>query len=201
MKIVCLTLTDRTYGKGAPHHDRAHAHFAERGLGDVGWFYGIHADRIGVNTTLMFHTDYNMGPMPTGCWLSHRAAWAACLLMDDEEFLILEDDAQFSEDWKVRYESARAVLPDDWDVLFLGSCTTTGRSQHVSGEVYEVRWPMCLQAYLVRRRALERMITTQDEARCYGPIDITLERHTWPHLRVYTVLPRIVDQFDTELPP
>lgn len=216
MRIVCITLNDADYtNMGGLYGDRAtgaagrparaRQHFAERGV-NAQFFQGIHAVQLGIDTTLPYEVDapgsgFRMVPKATGCWLSHRALWAACLLMDDEEFLILEDDAKFSEDWRTHYDAARTVLPTDWDVLFLGSCCTAGRSpRQVVGEIYEVRWPMCLQAYLVRRRALETMIRTQDEARCYGPVDITLQFHTWPHLRVYTILPRIVEQFNTDIP-
>lgn len=217
MKTFCITVNDDNYVRmGGLYGDRAdnarssishtRQHFLDRGV-DARFFYGLHAPNLGIDTTLPYEVDapgsgFRMGPKPTGCWLSHRALWAACLLTDEEEFLILEDDAKFPENWKQRFDAARSDLPSDWDVLFVGSCCTVGGpSQHVKGEVHEVRWPMCLQAYMVRRRALETMIRTQDEARCYGPIDITLRFHTWPKLRVYTVLPRIVEQFNTDIPP
>lgn len=171
------------------------------------FYAGINAPALGVDTTLLYEVDapgsgFKIGPKPTGCWLSHRASWAALLLLPDEEFFILEDDAQFLPDWRARFNEARANLPADWDVLFVGSCCTGGRpTSHVAGTVYEVRWPMCLQAYLVRRRALNVMIKTQDAARCYAPIDISLFFHTWAHLRVYTMMPSIVSQFDTNLTP
>lgn len=216
MKTFCITVNDDNYARMGGLYgthatgqvaslSRTRQHFADRGV-DATFFYGLHASKLGIDTTLTYEVDvpgsgFKMGAKPTGCWLSHRALWAACLLVQDDEFLILEEDAKFPEDWRARYEAARAALPADWDALFLGSCCTAGRpSRHVAGEVYEVRWPMCLQAYLVRRRALETMIRTQDESRCYGPVDITLTFHTWPKLRVYTVLPRIVEQFDTDIP-
>ena len=56
--------------------------------------------------------------------------------------------------------------------------------------------------YILHRRALDVLIDTQDEARCYAPIDISLMFHSLARLqRVYTVLPRIVDQFDKEIVP
>jgi len=206
MKVVCFTLTDPNYGKAGSRRERTIRHFAERGV-DAQFFYGIHAERIGLCTIHPFEVDqpgsaFNMGPMPVGCWLTHRAAWAAALLLPDEEFFFLEDDARFPLDWRARFDAARANLPDDWDVLFVGSCCAEDKNpRHVAGEVFEVRWPMATHAYLVRRKALPTMIESQDAATCYAPIDISTIFHTWPRLRVYTILPRVVDQFDTELPP
>jgi len=197
VRIVCIT-TFRA-------EEQRQRHFAERGVqADV--YRALHAEKLGLRTLNPYEVDapgsgFNMGAKPTGIWLSHRALWAALELVPEDEVLILEEDAKFPEDWRERFDRALRATPADWDVLFLGACCTTGRpTRHVADQVHEVQWPMCLQAYAVRRKALRTMIETQDAATCYGPIDITLTFHTFPKLRVYTVLPRIVDQFDTDIP-
>lgn len=229
MRTICITVNDDTYRRaGGMYGDRAgdpvpldisKQHFAERGLKDIRYFQGIHATKLGVDTTLTYEVDvpgsgYKMGPKPTGIWLSHRAVWAACLLMDSDvtsgrdvdaerdEFLILEDDALFVEDWKTRFDAAMMAMPRDWNAVFLGSCCAADKpTRHIFGEVYEVKWPMCLQAVLYRRRALRHMILTSDSARCYAPIDISLTFHTFETLGgVYTILPRLVHQRGTEIP-
>lgn len=198
MRTVCL-------GLGRAEQRRL-AHFAERGV-QADLFRGLDAQALGLRTLNPYEVDapgsgFNMGPKPTGIWIGHRMLWAALQLLPDDEVLVLEEDALFPPDWRDRFERALGAVPADWDVLFLGACCTAGKpKRHVNGEVYEVQWPMCLQAYAVRKRALGTMIETQDAATCYGPIDITLTFHTFSKLRVYTVLPRIVDQFDTEIPP
>lgn len=207
MKVICITLDDdyvRVIGSNTPRA-ATRVHLAARGV-DAQFFKGVDAAKLGLVTTHPYTFDDPNStliaePRVVGCWLSHRAVWSACLLADliEDEFLIIEDDAKFPENWKERYEAARVALPPDWDVLFLGSCCTAGRpTRHVAGDVYEVEWPLCLHAYLVRRRALGTMVATQDD--CWGPIDVTLFARTWPLLRVYTVLPRIIDQFDMVLP-
>lgn len=183
------------------HRRTWHQHFAKRGL-EPSYFYGISGHRIGVCTAVSYaepdRSFSNIGPTPTGIWLSHRTVWAACLLLDDDEFLILEDDAKFPEDWRERFDRAFADVPADWDVIFAGSCCTLGLSRrHVGGELYELSGgPMCLHGYCVRRKALLPLCEMVDEARVGQPIDTVLALHVLPRLRVYTILPRIIDQLD-----
>lgn len=207
MRIVCVTLWGgyeaQTPGVGNRTIERTRQHFAERGV-DAQFFYGIHAVKLGIDTTLPYEVDggpgcgFKMGPKPTGCWLSHRALWAALLLLPDQLFLVVEDDARFPEGWQAQVDQAVADA-GHFDMLFVGSCCTVGRPKtHIAGNVYEVKWPCCTHAYIVRRTSLETLIATQDEAKCYAPIDISLGFHTFARMsRVYTVLPRILDQFDT----
>lgn len=219
MRTICVTLNDEKYtsmgGLYGTHEGgkpsrlaRARQHFAERGV-NAQFFFGIHATQLAIENTLTYEVDnpgtnFRIGPKPTGCWLSHRAVWAACLLLSEdpnELFFILEDDAKFPEDWKERVEAAVRDARD-FDMLYIGSCCTEGRpTKHIAGNVYEVQWPLCNHGYIVRRSALMTMIETQDAARLYAPIDISLVFHTMEQLKVGTVKPRILDQFDTEIPP
>ena len=216
MRTICITVNDDNYTRmGGLYGDHAGAtipvtrtkqHFAERGV-EASFFHGIHAPKLGIDTTLPYEVDggpgcgFKMGPKPTGCWLSHRAVWAACLLLPDDLFFIVEDDAKFPENWKERFDKA-IVDAGQFDMLYVGSCCTGGKPKgHVAGDVYEVHWPLCTHGYIVHKRALEMLIKSQDEVRCYAPIDISLTFHTHAKLgRVLTVLPRILDQHETIIP-
>jgi len=184
--------------RGAP---RARAHFTEQGV-DAEFYWGIDIPRSGLVVTKAFE-DYDgsktiMGPRKAGTWVSHRALWAACMLLADEPMLLLEDDAVFPPDWKPRFEEAFDHTPQDWGMLFVGSCCTWSRpKRHVSGPVYEVKWPLCLHAYFVRgHKVLDHLVRTQDACGCYAPADIAVLEHSLSALRVYTILPRILDQAD-----
>jgi GR25 family glycosyltransferase involved in LPS biosynthesis len=207
MKTVCVTLTDRKYGKQSPHANHSQTHFSSIGL-DVQNFYGIHAERIGVNsvvTSLVIgasdpNRTQSIGMMSTGCWLSHRALWAALLLLPDDEFLVIEDDARFQENWKARFDRALADVPTDWDMLYVGSCCVSSTRRLVRGEVYDNAMPQCTHAYCVRRKALMPLCELADEAGVRKPVDTFLVHHATSRLRIYTVLPRIADQYDAVLP-
>jgi GR25 family glycosyltransferase involved in LPS biosynthesis len=204
MQIICITSDDK-YAKSGPRRERTVRHFAERGV-QAKFFHGVHAGHLGLRTVLPYELDrpgsgFNMGAGPTGCWISHRVAWAAALLLDHDLFFFLEDDAMFPEDWRARVDQA-ITDAGDFDFLNAGPCCAANKpSRRIAGSVHEVKWPFCCHAYIVRRRALIKLIETQDEARCYAPIDISLTLHTLPHLKAYAVVPRIVDQWDTELHP
>lgn len=220
MKTICLTLLEQdrkrnglasgavnpSMSKGRGAHD-TRAHFRDRGV-EATFFYGVHAEPVGIRTIHPYEVDapgsgFNMGAGPTGCWLAHRMAWAAAILMEDEEtFFFIEDDAIFPVDWKSRLDEAIADAPKSWDMIFAGSCCTADKPKtRVRGNLWHVRYPVCLHGYLVRRKALLPLIETTDKARCYAPIDISLVFHTLPELEVFTILPRLLEQYATELAP
>ena len=203
MRIICITVAgeyQRSHSTGRHTAEDEAEHFRALGV-PAQFFFGIHASKLGITTTVPYEVDipgsgYIMEPSGTGCWLSHRALWAALLLLPDEQFLIVEDDAKFPADWEAQFETTLRNTPGDWDMIYVGSCCAADKPrEHVVGNVWEVRWPFCTHGYFVTRSALKKLIDTQDEARCYAPIDISLTLHSLPHLKVYTVLPRILDQF------
>ena len=195
MRTICITI------RGTP---RAQVHFAERGLAPQ-IFHGIDAAKLGIQPMFPFD-DERPGPVAerVGCWLSHRLVWSACLLLPDDEFFILEDDARFTLDWRARLETARQHLPADWDVLFAGSgWTAKKRARRVSGQLYEFefvgKYPLCPHAVVVRRKALPVLIETMDYAGIRIPIDIALGLYAFPKLKVFGILPRIADQWGVHL--
>lgn len=208
-RTICITLRDASYisRSGGPRdHSRMREHFAARGISPT-YFYAVNVEPVGIRTIHPYEYDnpgsgYMMLPAQVGCWLAHRFLWSALLLLPDDVFLVIEDDAEFHADWRERTARAIADCPPDWDMLLIGNCDCAPKPKtHVAGEVWDVRWPATTHAYLVRRKALEALIDTTDAARCYAPIDLSLGFHSYAALKVYTLLPRAVDQFDTVLIP
>jgi GR25 family glycosyltransferase involved in LPS biosynthesis len=221
MRTVCVTVnegdepSDRMGGMrgdrptGAMSLSMTKKHFAERGV-QAQFFHGIDAAKLGIHTKNPYLIDgpppageppYKVGPKVVGCWLSHRALWAALLLLPDEHVLVLEDDALFPPGWQRRFDQAMADVPAGFDLLFVGSCCTADKPKSlVRGEVWDVRYPFCGHGYVVAKKALPVLIKTQDAATCYAPIDVSMAIHSLPNLRAYTVLPRILDQYATKIP-
>jgi hypothetical protein len=200
MRTICLTLWNSfksPYVDVVRSTSRAREHLAERGVKDVRFFYGLDGPRSKLTGTVV-NEGRLIDSRRMGNWLSQRALWAACLLLPDEPMLLLEDDAEFPLDWEPRFE--RAVRDaGDFEILFIGSCCAENKPRtHIAGNVYEVRWPMCTHAYVVSgHKVLEKLIDVQDQLPCYTHMDISMQLHSLPKLRTYTVLPRIVGQFDT----
>jgi GR25 family glycosyltransferase involved in LPS biosynthesis len=137
--------------------------------------------------------------------LTHYLLWGTMLYQPDESFVGLEFDVRFVEDWKERFDKAMSVLPDDWDMVYLGSCCTKGRnstsidlpSGSTSG-LYDVRYPLSGHAIMYRKKCLETLLTVHQKINM--PLDIAMFHLSLPKLRVYTILPRLCEQHGTPLP-
>lgn len=180
------------------------AHLKERGLHTYQFFNGLHAEKAGLATIHTYELDhpgsgFRMGFAPTGIWLSHYMLWSTLNFLHDDHFLVLEDDAQFPEGWHERFTQALRDVPPSFDMLYIGSCCCKGKTQtKIAGDVYDVRYPLCTHAYIVAKKALPVLLANSRKA--WAPVDISMTLECHPHLKVYTVLPRIVDQFDTVIP-
>jgi len=200
VKTMCLTLPE-----WPERTARTAAHLAERGLEDVTWVWGINAAVAGLTTSHCYEVDhpgsgFKIGPKLTGVFLGHYLLWSVCHALPDSHFLLLEDDVILPVDFRERMVQALQDVPPDFDFLFLGSCCCKGHpTTHIKGDVYDVRYPQCNHAMVVAKKALPVLLATQ--RKCYGPVDCVLIFHTFPQCKVYTVLPRMAEQINTEIPP
>lgn len=180
------------------------AHFKERGIHSYQFFDGLHAEKAGLSTVHPYEVDhpgsgFRMGFAPTGIMLSHYMLWSVLNFLHDDHYFIMEDDAKFPEDWHARFTQALRDVPKDFDMLYIGSCCCKGRPQtQIKGEVWEVKYPQCTHAYILAKKAVPQLLA--DHRKFYAPVDIALTFHSHPNMKVYTVLPRICDQFDTVIP-
>lgn len=118
----------------------------------------------------------------------------------EDSFWVMDDDSEFIPDWRVHYESAMAVLPNDWDVVILGHCCCVGRPTTLVGNnLYDIRYPLSTHAFMVHKKALPTLHRVH--MRMWAPMDIAMFHESFPLLRVYTILPRIAGQRGIPLPP
>lgn len=167
-------------------------------------FNGIHCETSGLRTKFPYEVDapgsgWNIGMKPVATWLSFYMMYAAWQYMPDDYFLQLEWDCQLPKNWRERAEQALADVPPDFDMLYLGSCCCKDRPKtHIKGDIWQVRWPQCGHCTIIAHKALPTILRTQRKV--YAPLDLSLFFHTLPELKVYCVLPRIAEQFNTQLP-
>lgn len=147
-----------------------------------------------------------IGAKHVAATLTHYMLWNMMLYdtndygWSEDYFLALEFDVRFVDGWKPMFEVAMAAMPKDWDMIFLGSCCCKGREQiQISSNVVEVRYPLCGHAIMYRKKCLETLLTIHQKINM--PLDIAMLMLSLPKLRVYTILPRIVEQHATFLPP
>ena len=140
--------------------------------------------------------------------LTHYLLWGMMEYQPDESFVALEFDVRFVEGWKEQFNRAMQVLPDDWDLVYLGSCCCKGRNivavpqrEPFTDEInlFDVRYPLCGHAIMYRKKCLETLLTIHQKINM--PLDIAMFHLSLPKLRVYTILPSIVEQHNTFLPP
>jgi hypothetical protein len=145
-------------------------------------------------------SGYRIGPKSVALCVSFLSFWTMCMFLEDEHILFIEWDCKLQPDWRERTEQALRDAPADFDFLFLGSCCTEGKPKtHVKGDIYNVAYPMCNHFQIVAKKAMPTLLRTQ--RKIYAPADISLAFHAFPHLKVYTLLPRCADQADTVIPP
>lgn len=141
-----------------------------------------------------------IGPKHIAACLSHWTLWKTLSYLPEDRFWALEYDCRFPADWQDQYDRAMSVMPEDADVIFLGSCCTQGReAKHIGENVYEVHWPLCGHAWEIRKKALPVLL--KEHQRIWAPLDIALMFGALPKLRVYTILPELISQHGTFTPP
>lgn len=180
------------------------AHFKERGM-EAEPFNGISAAVSGLKTTHNYEVDapgsgWNMGTKPVATWLSFYMLWSALNLLPETHFATLEWDCQLPENWRARTEAALRDVPQDFDMLFIGSCCAEGGpKKSVAGEVYATQHVQCGHFTILAHKALPVLLRTLRKV--WAPLDIQVMREALPLLKTYVVLPRIANQFETVLPP
>lgn len=132
--------------------------------------------------------------------LSHILLWKVMSYSPEDRWWSFEYDVRMAPNWQQEYERAMSVMPDDVDIIFLGSCCCRGRpTTHIGENVYEVKYPLCGHAQEIRRSALPVLL--QEQQKICMPLDIALYHQAFPKLKVMTILPPIVVQHGTPLPP
>lgn len=200
LKTYCITLPETPDATIA-----AQKHFAERGVEDVEFVWGLHAEIAGLATAHTYErdnpgTNFRMGYKCTGIWLAHWLVWQIAMRTDAEYIMVLEADAKFDEDWKEKFDDAMKHVPKGFGFLHLGHCAIEGHPKaHIGGNVYESKHAQCAHCYIVQRSILPFMLKTI--RKCYAPIDIALLLEIFPFVPTYVVVPRIVSQFNTIIPP
>lgn len=142
-----------------------------------------------------------IGPKHIAASLTHILLWKVMKYQPDESFVALEFDVRFVPDWQEKFDSAMSVLPDDWDLVYLGSCCCAGRETYRVGEsnLYDVRYPLCGHAIMYRKKCLETLLNIHQKINM--PLDIAMYNLSLPKLRCYTILPPICYQHNTIVAP
>ena len=167
-------------------------------------FCGIDGRVSGLTTAHTFEVNCPgagecIGIPTVSLYLSHYMLWKVLEYQEGDYFLILEDDCRFEADWRPRLDAAWAILPDDWDVLFLGSGGNNALRRNMVGRHSNLfrQTAMCLHCYMVRKKALPVMLDKM--MRVCSPVDIGLVHQAFQHLKVFRIQPSLAGQWQTKI--
>ena len=126
----------------------------------VRWFWAFDG------ATIPKPAGHNPPPGAFGCALSHLVAWATALNgeeLENEPLLFFEDDAYLCDEFFEKLATALPLVPDDWDILYLGGEILAGRPQpEIVAEGHDVKVGKVsnvnrLHAYAVKASAMTRL--------------------------------------------
>ncbi len=191
--------------KWLDRYERAKSYFESQWLSNILWVCGIHAEVSGVRSAKKYMRDdpeenYFIPQKTVGVNLSAYIAYSVMLSHPEvTHWLFLEDDARFVDGWQDKLAQALSDCPNDFDYLIGGSCCCNGRpTTHIKGEVFEVKYPMCGHMSVIASKCLPTVLERQRNMSSPGDVEKFFE--VFPHLKTYTILPRIAEQENTELP-
>ena len=199
MKIPTVILTCT----GSTRTEWTIVHLKQAGVDDLDWFVGISGKRSGLKASIPYEIDnpgsgYLIPDKHVGCTLSHLMLWKALWFNGDEDFwMIVEDDVRLRPNWRERVEYAIKTVPEDWDIIYPGSCCSNGRRGKEVGDGLFEGMPLCTHCYIVRCKALPKLIDTNEEI--WAPIDLQMYHKSAHLLKCYTLFPRVADQDGTKL--
>ena len=203
MNIPTIVLTS----SGSDRSAIFHKHLTEAGIADYYVFSGINGPKSGLKASIPYEIDnpgcgYLINPKHVGCSLSHLMLWKALQFNEQSEtnsdyYMIVEDDVVFRDTWRERVEYALKTVPNDWDMIYPGSCCTHGRRGKEVGDGLFEGEPLCTHCYIVRHKALKTLIDTNEEI--WAPIDLQIHFKSGHLLKRYLLFPRVADQYGTQL--
>lgn len=211
VKVVLQTvetahcITDRGHRKpqdqrrvGRGLSDRLIVSAKKAGIKSVKLHRAVMANRWGLQTRYTYEVDnpgsgYRIGPKEIGIYLSHWTLWSHLEKLGESAYFIVEDDSVFRPGFMENLEKAAYHLPEDWDIIYVGSCCTKNKVfDHLGGNLYDVRYPACTHAMVIRHKTLRILLDELQKAD--APVDLALSQMILPQLKSFTILPRLVDQ-------
>lgn len=149
----------------------------------------------GVDGKAVGPVDYPGGRGAYGCLESHRRLLEKCLTEGIQSVMVFEDDVVPCENFHQRLADLFAVLPPDWDAVFLGG-QVMGDIQHIHqglARVTGTRGVHRTHAYIVRGSYIEKLYRTWSERRGHcDQIWGTIQRED----QVYLAVPWLAGQAD-----
>jgi glycosyl transferase family 25 len=124
------------------------------------------------------------------CAASHRQVLADAVADGVERLFIFEDDAGFDADFNAKFDDFIGKLPDDWQMLYLGSWPYSIIDVGIEG-IRKTQGNILTHAYGAKREIFQDLIDASHDA--VNPIDVAYGL-LHQHVTTYMAHPSIVIQ-------
>ena len=161
-------------------------------------------------------------PGMIGCWLSHYGIWLNIIRNNEDNVLVLEDDAFPAADYKQRINKVLAEIPKDYDLVYfgcIGTCEVSGNNFYkiLDGEkgnevvyqdnkklenIVKPAFPLATHAYMISQKGAKKLLNNEKIKKVLYHIDFTLSNVVYndkdSNFKVFAVLPPLINQgFDS----
>lgn len=183
--------SDKTYLINLPARtDRmriAKQQFERAGITDYTIFPAIDARRLKLTGT----TEANQGLI--GCFMSHYFILHEAILNKYKRITVFEDDVLLVQDFKNKYETAMAQIPDKWQLLYLGYYERTGAAKiKVSENITIPKNTWGTHAYMVQNDGIKIIYDNLQTIRSH--IDVQISEDIVQKMYTYCISPAICHQ-------
>lgn len=191
-KAFCITLSD------TPDREKsAREQLKSVGI-DAKFIYGINGYKLGLKSSSpdIYNTptkeEYTtMGSI--GNFLSHIIVWKICEQLEDDEFLIFEDDIVFTHDFNKKFEKLYLNLPTNWDMVYVGGIKWGDNNflNKIGDGIVQTKVGGT-HAYLIKKHVIRILLKSFEPIQ--SAIDLTLINRVWDKINCYVFDPTLVFQ-------
>lgn len=128
-----------------------------------------------------------------GCSLSHLFVMKMAKHLELKNYLILEDDVEFDEDFNSKFsEIYEKQVPSDWDMLYLGGQHFHGMNlEQISENVYRCEYTLTTHSFAVNHTVYDKFIGKLIDIT--KPCDVHFaEEHK--NINAYVIIPHLTWQ-------
>lgn len=165
---------------------------------DFEFFDAVNGYKLGVipeeyNKLEFPSKNVKMSKGAMGCAMSHYILWNLIKYLPYEEFLILEDDCIFEDNFWDKFKERYEQLPPNWQMAFVG-WIHYGKDIIFSriSDSLSVRIPSATHAYMIKKTAVQTLIESLHPI--HSPVDLQLIDKAYPKLDYYVFEPSLVKQ-------
>lgn len=159
--------------------------------------------------------NYICSPGMIGCWLSHKKIWENIVKNNEDNVLVLEDDAIPIDDFENIFVKKWKNIPKDFDIVYLGcggSCEKSSfintmlyllfgnkDNKIINDDVIRPYFPLGTHAYIISNKGAKKLVNSEELDKIMYHIDFSLCRNIYSKddFKVYAIRENLIKQDTT----